>query len=48
MTESVALQRGLKKGEHKLIATVDPKSAVAESDEGNNDLEVAARRKDDD
>jgi len=38
----------LKKGEHKLTATVDPKNTVAESNADNNDLRVTAACKDDD
>ena len=33
----------LKKGEHKLAATLDPKSSVAESNEENNERQVSAR-----
>jgi subtilase family serine protease len=39
---------GLKKGERKLAVTVDAKSSVAESDEGNNQRTVTARCTDDD
>ena len=38
----------LKKGERTLVATADAKNAVAESDEGNNELTVAAKCKADD
>jgi len=37
----------LKKGEHKLTAVADAEKTVAESDEGNNGLTVAARCEDD-
>jgi hypothetical protein len=36
----------LKKGEHKLAATVDPKGSIAESDEQNNDRTVTATCRD--
>ena len=37
----------LKKGEHRLTATVDAKKAVAESDEDNNELKVTINCRDD-
>jgi hypothetical protein len=38
----------LKKGARTFVATLDPKNAVAESNEDNNELKVAATCKDDD